>query len=421
MLIIDKRILWYFSTIYSFHWNLTPKLDLANLPDESTLMASFDETCRMINKFDLSLEMKNVMFFTLRDGVFYGFIYEDDNNAFIHRLNPDYCRPIQLDEGVFNFAFDYSYFRQYPEALDTWDPIFRTGYNAYLKDNTNNRWQILDPERTICMKADPDLEENLPFFIGIFEAVLDLIDARTLQRNKDIIQNYKLILQKIPLFDENSSKELDDFQLKLETVLKFNSDLQNSVPEAVGVATTPMEVDTIDFKTDDNSSDLNSTSMKQVFDDSGVSQLIFNSNTSGSTGVEASVKTDAALAYKFVQYIERWMQRYLSYHEGQVPFDFEILDVHIFNKDSVIDRELKLANSGVPNKMRLAASAGMTPDKVTTSQIWENQYLKIYENWLPLQTSYTMSTSNTGRPTNAEGDVSDSTTVNNDSGESEEV
>ena len=137
--------------------------------------------------------------------------------------------------------------------------------------------------------------------------------------------------------------------------------------------------------------------------------------------MEASVKTDAALAYKFVQYIERWMQRYLSYHEGQVPFDFEILDVHIFNKDSVIDRELKLANSGVPNKMRLAASAGMTPDKVTTSQIWENQYLKIYENWLPLQTSYTMSTSNTGRPTNAEGDVSDSTTVNNDSGESEEV
>ena len=48
--------------------------------------------------------------------------------------------------------------------------------------------------------------------------------------------------------------------------MRFNNELSNSVPEAVGVATTPMEVDTIDFKTDDNSSDLNSSSMKQVFD-----------------------------------------------------------------------------------------------------------------------------------------------------------
>lgn len=252
--------------MYSFLWTLTPRIDIANKPDKDSLIADFTSMCNEINKLDVQQEMTNIAYFTLRDGVFYGFLYEDKDSAFIHRLNPDYCRPVQIEQGVFNFAFDYSYFRAYPDALETWDPVFQSGYNAYQDDNAGMRWQILDPEKTICIKADPDLEENLPFFIGIFEALLDLIDARTLQRNKDIIQNYKLILQKIPLFNEDASKTLDDFMLELETVLRFNNELSNSVPEAVGVATTPMEVDTIDFKTDDNSSDLNSSSMKQVFD-----------------------------------------------------------------------------------------------------------------------------------------------------------
>lgn len=412
-----RRLLWYFATMYSFYWNLMPKIDPADLPDEDDLMAAYGEMCQNIDKLEMPLEMTNILYFMLRDGIFYGFLYEDDESIFIHRLNPDYCRPVQLEAGVLNFAFDYSYFKKYPEALQTWDSSFQTGYNAYDKDNTNMRWQILDPERTICIKADPDLDEILPFFVGIFEALLDLIDARTLQRNKDVIQNYKLITQKIPFFNDDAAKTTDDFKLEIDTVMKFANQLADSVPEAVGVATTPMEIDTIDFKTDDNSSDLNSSSMRQIFDDSGVSQLLFNSSTSGSTGVDSSVKTDAALAYQWVKQIERWVKRFINYRKGNTSFDFEILDVHIWNKDSAVDRELKLANSGVPNKMKLAATAGMSPSEVMSAQIWENQYLKIHENWKPLQTSYTMS-AEAGRPSNEEtGNVNDSTSKNKDSGE----
>lgn len=408
------RILWYFATIYSFYWNLLPEIDPNELPDPEDLMVSYAEMCKNIDKLSLQQEMQNVVYFILRDGVFYGFLYEDDDTAFIHRLNPDYCRPIQIEAGVFNFAFDYSYFKKYPEALETWDSSFQSGYNAYDKDNTNMRWQILDPERTICVKAKPDLEENIPFFVGVFEALLDLIDARTLQRNKDIIQNYKLILQKIPLFDDDAGKTLDDFKLELDTVMKFANTLADSVPDAVGIATTPMEIDTVDFKTDDDSADLNASSMRQVFNDSGVSQLIFNSNTTGSVGVDSSVKTDTALAFKFVKYIERWMKRYIGYRKGNINYIFEILDVHIFNKDAAVERELKLANSGVPNKMKLAATAGMTPTEVISGQLWENQFLKIHENWIPLQTSYTMS-GDVGRPESKE--ANDSTEKNKDSGE----
>lgn len=414
-----KRILWFFASIYSFYWNLTPKLDPADLPDEEDILSTWSEMCDIIDNIDMPVEMVNIIYFTLRDGVFYGFLYEDDNSIFIHRLNPDYCKPVQIESGVFNFAFDFSYFKKYPEALETWDPVFKTGYNAYERDSTAYRWQLLDPEKTICVKADPDLDENVPFFLGIFEALLDLIDARTLQRNKDIIQNYKLILQKIPFFDDKGSQDIDNFKLRLETVRKFSAALADSVPEAVGVATTPMEIDTVDFTPDDNGSDLLSSSMKQVFDDSGVSQLIFNSNISGSIGVDASIKTDAAITWRIVKYIERWVDRFIRYRGKSVKYDFEILDVNIFNKDTALDRELKLAQSGVPNKMKLAATSGITPRMVISSQIWENTILKLNENWVPLQTSYTLSSNNEGgRPSEQEaGVVSDTAAANRDSAE----
>ena len=414
-----ERLLRYISDIYSFYWNLTPKIDPLEKPDSNELITKYTEMCNVIENLHLPVEMRNVIYFTIRYGVFYGYIYEDDNSIFIHRLNPDYCKPVSIEAGVFNFAFDFSYFKKYPEALETWDPEFKTMYNAYERDNTNMRWQILSPEKTICMKARPDLDENIPLFVGIFEALLDLIDARTLQRNKDIIQNYKLIVQKIPYFEGGSAKDLDDFRLRLETVQKFAQQLLDSVPEAVGVATTPMEVDTIDFKPDDNSNDLISTSMKSVFDDSGVSQLLFNSHTTGSTGVDMSVKIDTSLAYSYAQYLELWVKRFISYRTSSVDFNFEILDVHIFNKDAAVDRELKLAQSGVPNKMKLAASSGMSPVEVISNQQWENEYLQIHMNWIPLQTSYTLS-SDSGRPENGETDdvtVTDTNGTTKDSGE----
>lgn len=425
-----RRLLWHFASLYSFHWNLTPVLNLEKLPDQTKLNKAFFEMCQTIEKIDLPIEMKNVMYFAFRDGIFYGFIYEDDDSIFIHRLDPDYCKPVQLESGVLNFAFDFSYFKKYPEVLETWDSSFKSMYDAYEKDTTNMRWQILDPQKTICIKADPELDEILPFFVGIFEALLDLIDARTLQRNKDIIQNYKLILQKIPAFGETSAKELDDFKLQWETIKQFSAQLADSVPEAVGVVTTPMEIDTVDFAPDDNSNDLVSSSMKQVFDDSGVSQLIFNSNTSGSTGVDASIKSDLAISWNVVGSIERWVKRFIKYRETTISFEFEILDVNIFNKDAAVTRELKLANSGVPNKMKLAATAGITPTEVMSNMVWENSFLKIHENWVPLQTSYTMSTTENsttsgtsigGRPSvedNPDGaPIKDSTSKNKDSGE----
>ena len=386
-----RRFINYISDIPLFYWNLIPQIDTTGTVSNDKIVKNYQKILQILQNMSLPTEMRKVLTTTIREGVFYGFIYEDKNSFFIHKLDPDFCRIVEIEAGCYNFAFDLSYFSKNQTLLEYFDPYFKTLYHLYEQDTTGQRWQIIDPQRSICIKVDPDiLDEVLPQFVGIFEALLDLIDARTLQRNKDEIQNYKLIVQKIPYFDD--TKEVDDFSLDIDTALKFYQRLADVVPEAVGIALSPMDIDTVDFKTDDNSNDLISNSMKAVFSDSGIAQLLFNSDGSGSVGLDASIKVDSAMVWKLVEQIERWVSRYIMYKSsGNNRYFFEILRVDIFNKDASCARELSLANSGVPNKLRLAATNGINPYETLSAQYFENEILGIHNSWVPLQTSYTMS------------------------------
>lgn len=386
-----RRLINYMSDIPLFYWNLIPQIDSTGNVSADKIIKNYYKILQLLEIMSIDTEMRKVLNTVLREGVFYGFIYSDKNSFFIHKLDPDYCRIIEMEAGCFNFAFDLSYFDKYSTYLEYMDPYFTTLFNLYKKDTNNYRWQLIDPTRSICIKVDADiLDEILPQFIGIFEALLDLIDARTLQRNKDEIQNYKLIIQKIPAFDD--TKEVDDFSLDMNTAVRFYQKLSDVVPEAVGIALSPMDIETIDFQPDDNSNDLIAASMRSVFSDSGVAQLLFNTDGSGSVGLDASIKVDTGLVWKLVDSIERWINRYILYNSsGTSRYFFEILRVDIFNKDAACTRELALANSGVPNKLKLAATSGISPYETLSAQIFENEMLKIHESWLPLQTSYTMS------------------------------
>lgn len=415
-----RRLINYMSDIPLFYWNLIPQIDASGNVSADKIFKNYYKMLQTLENMSIDTEMRKVLNTTLREGVFYGFIYSDKNTFFIHKLDPDYCRIVQLEAGCYNFAFDLSYFDKYSTYLEYMDPYFTTLYNLYKNDSNNARWQLIEPSQSICIKVDSDMaDEILPQFIGIFEALLDLIDARTLQRNKDEIQNYKLIIQKIPILDD--TREVDDFSLAMDTAVKFYQKLASVVPEAVGVALSPMDVDTIDFNPDDDSNDLIAASMRSVFSDSGVAQLLFNTEGSGSVGLDASIKVDTGLVWKLVDSIERWINRYILYNSsGTLRYFFEILRVDIFNKDAACTRELALANSGVPNKLKLAATSGMSPYETLSAQYFENEILQIHESWIPLQTSYTMSGSDDEASGSAGVDdievepVNDSTAKNQD-------
>lgn len=403
-----RRFINYLSDIPLFYWNLIPQVGVDGIQSSDKVLKNYYQILQKLENMSMPHEFRQVLTTTIREGVFYGFKYEDKDSFFLHKLDPDYCRIVEKEAGCFNFAFNFAFFQKYPTYLEYMDPYFTTLYNLYQTDRTNYQWQILDGDKTICIKVDPDITDpNLPLLVGLFESLLDLIDARNLQRSKDEIQNYKLIALKLPTFD--STKEVDDFAIDLETAKRFYNQLLDVVPTSVGVAMSPLDLVPIEFEPDETNANLITNSMNDVFDDSGISQLLFNSNKTGSVGLDASLKVDSAMVWKLVECLERWVRRYIDYNSsGSSKYFFDILRVDIFSKKSDVDRELSLANSGVPNKLRLAATNGDNPYRVLSAQAFENEILGLHDKWIPLKTSYTMSDNG------GDGELNDETERNKD-------
>lgn len=405
-----KRLVDYFAEIPLLYWTSSPIIDLTAEPNPDKIKKAFQKELKLLNNMNMENEFRKILRVVWREDVFYGYIYSTTDSFMIDQLDPDYCKIAQLEDGCLNFAFDFSYFDKYPVRLETADSEIVSGYNTYLKDKQNSKWQILNPKKTICIKANDDnLSEVVPPFVGIFEDLIDLIDYKSLIRNREEIQNYKLLVQKIPINEKSNS--IEDFMIDLDTAIQFNDSLSDSVPDQVGVALTPMDILPVEFKPDTSESDLLSKAIRTVFDNAGTSQMLFNSDKSGSVGLNASIRTDEMMAFAILRQLERWVRRYIKYNSTSTKFSFEFLDISQFNRENFVQEQVSLAQSGVPNKFKLCASVRINPLDVISNCYIENELFELNMQFKPLSTSYTQSgnaNDEGGRPTISEGDLSDS-------------
>jgi hypothetical protein len=60
----------------------------------------------------------------------------NDSFAF-QNLNADYCKNSSIEDGVYNFAYDFSYFDSNRDKLPNYPPEFETMYNQYKADSQN--------------------------------------------------------------------------------------------------------------------------------------------------------------------------------------------------------------------------------------------------------------------------------------------
>src|SRR5690606_9425655 len=103
-----------------------------------------------------------------------------------------------IEDGVFNYAFDFSYFDKNKKKLDQYPIEFTKKYEIYLKDR-KNKWIELDSKNTICIKINEDLDYPIPPFSNLFEAVFDIEEYKELKKAKTKIDNYAVLIHKIPM------------------------------------------------------------------------------------------------------------------------------------------------------------------------------------------------------------------------------
>lgn len=384
-----KRVINYFAKIATLDYIVEPYgLDTEKV-NEKPFRSGFQKTCDLLDQMNLKHEMKKVMQVCWVKDTFYGYEHEGKNSYFIQQLPNEWCAISSVEDGVFNFSFNMKFFDRNKSQLEMFPKEFKKLYNKF-KNGSVGEWVELDSTKTICIKVNEELDYDLPPFVGIFPSIFDIEDYKALKKTKSTIDNYKFIVQKIPLRED--SERNNDFLLDLTMVSSFHNKSADTIPSTVGLLTVPFDIETIDFSSDRSERNQVWEAEHDFYTSVGTSSLLFNGDNASQANLQKSIKVDELEAFSILRQIERWVNRKIKFVvKGAYKFRCKILDTTIFNRDEYIDKLLKSAQFGLPVKMMLCSLLGVSPNQVSSMTYLENEILGLVDKFVPLQSSHTQS------------------------------
>lgn len=416
---IYKKIIAYYAQMPLFDYNITYRIDkLGSL--KSSVQNEYLQILKNLQEIPMKKEFSKVIATALRDGAFYGFIYDGEGDGFLlQALDPTYCKvSAQSSSGEYIFSFDATFFDKgsnteylYGTGEDTegvWDNIFIEGYEQYKNMGTDYRWFEIPIERSMCIISGNDPDMPLPYFLPIFVSLLDLLDLEQILASKTELENYVLLISKIPLL--SSSNTPDDFAVSLEIVQAMQELIDAVVPSLVGTAYSPCELDVVHFDKSNKAEDTNklAESMHNLFSNLGMSELVVSGGSStNSIGLKHSIQNDESIAFTFLDAIQSWMNSYikLNYSEN---FIFYFHRTTYFSQVEYVDKLKDAATLGLPVAIDYATCLGYSPYEVMSNTYLE-ELLGVKKGlWKPLSSSYTESSNGnqTGAPTKDVDDLS---------------
>lgn len=413
---IYKKLIAYYANMPLFYYNITQENDWTKDVDIDKSYKNYMSTLKTFEKFNLSKEGFNSLYAAIRDGIYVGRVYNSENEGmFLMPLDVQYCRIYgKTPEGEWIVYFNAAFFdsgnnKDFIDGIDgrgtgAWDQEFIDGYNQYKNNGRDYQWFRLSPEKTFCLISCPDDQFTypLPYFLPLFKSLLDLLDLEQILQDKTELENYKLIVSKIPLM--KNSDDVDDFAISLELSNQFNAALQAIVPELVGCVVSPHDIDTVEFNSNssDDTDSLNK-SMQNLFNNAGASQIVVAGGSStNSVGLRHALQNDKSTCWIWVNRMQSWINYFIKKNISD-GYIFEILPITHYNQEEYI-QILKDGSTLGTTKMDYLCALGLTPYKAFQKLKFENA-IDILSLMTPLTSSYNASQT-TGRPASDEDDLS---------------
>lgn len=406
-----KLIVRYMALLPAYAWSLT--IDTSSGKKEK-IKKDYLKVLNYIEKLNLKYELMKASIVAYKNDFFFGYELEANNSYFIMPLDNKYCKISSIEDGIYNFAFNFQYFNVYADELNLYPHEFKVKYNKY-KEDKDNPWIELDSKKTVCFKTNIDTMYPLPMFSGMFPSLYELEEYKKMKKDRTKNENYLLLHQRIPMDEKNP--DLNKFLIDLELASYFHSQASENLPDGIEIVTSPMELTAVKTEKTKNDNDYVTEAMREVYNDGGISQFLFNSDKNTSIGLSKSIMTDEELAFSLLRQMETWMNRKLKQKFPSLKLKFSFLNVTIFNQKDVAEMYLKQAQYGLPVKLEIAATMGFTPLDVINKATIENDILGLHELFIPLMSSHTQSgnaESKGGAPTKSDDELSDSGQVNRD-------
>ena len=403
------RLVMYNATMFDLNARtVIPTYDPTKNNNQNQILKSYYETLQWIERMNLQHEFLSVLINNFIEDAFYGCCWIDETGIFILQLPPEYCKINgKYFTGDFSYSVDMSYYKKHEYLIDYLGEPLSSMYKAYGGDNAN-RWQPMPDEYALCTKYRLESWETVcPPYSGLFIDLIGLLNLADVQAVSDEQQIYKLITATIPLID--GSDIPDDWAVDLQTALNYYKKLEESLPDYVGSAITPIPLDVLSFSEDQTTDTTKiQKATKEVLNTSGGAQILNSSTISGAEAFRSATRADSELAISpLLGQIQGWTNRMLSYLMSN-PAKVKFFEVSSYTKDSFKQSLQKDLNYGFVSALAINSLNGFSELDTLALNFLEKDILKLNEKFIPLKTASTQSAdSDIGAPEKSDTEISD--------------
>lgn len=386
-----RRLIQYYAGMSLWSYVIEPESYVPSKVKKESIARQYYKTASYVEKMNIKHEMRKACTIALRDGVLFGVIRSNRDTWFIQSIEPKYCKMSSIIDGCWVFSVNMALIGE--SNLYLYPVEFEEMYRNYKR--TGDKWQEVPDNICFCLKGDETVNYIIPPFASILPNIIELETYREMAEVAKEIGNYKLVAMRVPLNDKS------ELSLPWDTIMEFYQHLANALPDYVGAAAVPLELDDIDFKSSNAnaSSDLEEAT-RDFWSATGVSSLLFgDASNNTASALRLSIRTDEEFVFALMAQCERLINHHLSKSVGgSVTFKVNILPVTVFNQEQMVGYYKEAANYGLPTKTAYASTTGITTTSIPGLCEVENDILHYPEIFIPLSSSYTMSSSDVGRP-----------------------
>ncbi|MEE1028901.1 MAG: hypothetical protein UH211_09515 [Agathobacter sp.] len=257
--------------MYRYDWYVVPEVYKEGTKGEE-IVKDLHKVLNFMDNSYISKICGEMALGVVKNGAYYGYLVPTSTGVIVQELPINYCRArynvgnlpaVEFNMRFFDVAFPDTNYRM--KVLNLFPEEFKKGYHAYrrnlLKDEytgtssgiissewrrrDESGWWQLDPDKTVkfSFPNGGNGAADLPLFINVIPAILDLDAAQDLDRRKQMQKLLKIVVQKLPL-DKNG-----DLIFDVDEARDIHNNAVEMLRRAVGVdvLTTFADIESIDM------------------------------------------------------------------------------------------------------------------------------------------------------------------------------
>ena len=390
-----------YSNMALFRWGLD-LYDVKETAKVENMKKSYAALAAKLEGMNLKHEFSKIMKVIPYQDIYCGLAFENQTDFFFQQIDYKMCEIYQIQDGLYNFRIDLSQIKG--QSLSAYPDYVQRAYLDYQDNNVNRningQWYIPPADKQICLKLNSQWTFPYPILIGLIKDILNLDVYKKLKLQSARTDNYKAVAVEVPIDTNTVDKPL----LTPDTLSIFAEINRESMSDDIGLLHTLGSPATpISFKDSSNTRNNVSDAIDEIYNSSGQTREYYNGSSSA-TAVSYSVENDSGFVYGLYRQFERWINRWIKirkHNKTTFKFWFYLLDMTIFNKDSVTNSFKESLATGTTVIDKYMAALDMTPSRTLGSYVTHEVIFDFRNHFIPLQSAYNSASNsnNTGRPT----------------------